>query len=317
MIACFQVSGKSAGMAAIEFDPERVQRLPPLELQARQQGDPVARLSRRAVSPKVAAIGSRAMSARLDRRRRLLLQAGPHGRELGQEILSAAGDQLAHILPREERGPFHLAHAADVGVVDVQHLGRAHGDAGALEHVQLQRDVVEIVVLHLGAALDLPQPPAVGETLQHVDADADVVVCEGRLEDRRHRRIAHQHGGAGDGFSVLPRLVGDQHAAREQLVGVPADLVAHGQRRSGGRLLVGLGLVHDQPQAPQALQAGHGAGFGKVRAGQRRTVQRSVIRQGACAGSPPQSTPEPGTSASDVSEALSRFGGIARRPAPP
>ena len=65
--------------------------------------------------------------------------------------------------------------------------------------------------------------------------------------------------GADNGLSVLPGLFGDRHAAREQQMRLAADFLTDIERRPRRRRLVGHRVMDEQPQAAQALQAGHAA----------------------------------------------------------
>jgi len=165
---------------------------------------------------------------------------------------------IADIEAGEERRPDDVASTAHIVGVHVQEFDRGKNDAGATEHVSLDRNVVDVMILESAAALDLTQAPGAGrKALQHINTAANAVVFERGLEDGRDARICHQRSVAGDGRGMLPGLFGDLDAARKQELRLTADLLADIERRAGRRLFVRLRVVDAQPEPALALQAGH------------------------------------------------------------
>lgn len=114
-----------------------------------------------------------------------------------------------------------------------------------------------MMTLHPGAALYLAQAPAsVTQAFEYVDADADAVMLERRLEDGGHGRIRHQGSGPVCRFGMPPPLLCDRHARGKQQLRLAADLETYVRRGSGSGSVTGRRLVHQQPQPPQALLAG-------------------------------------------------------------
>ena len=111
-------------------------------------------------------------------------------------------------------------------------LDRGDRNAGAGQHKSLKCQVFNVVIFHSGAALDLAQSPAVATALDHVHADADTGMFEGRLEHGRHARVRHQSGGAQNRFGMLPGLFCDQDATWKQQMCLAANLVSNVDRRS-------------------------------------------------------------------------------------
>ena len=181
-----------------------------------------------------------------------------HGSHERRNLRQSRGDCRPDVASGEESRPLDVAGATDVGAVDVDHLDRSDAEAGTVEHVELDRDVVEVDVFHVRAGLDLAEPPgAVAEALEDVDTHADPVVDERRLEDGGHRRVAEERLRAGDGLIVRGVVAGREDAAGKERMRAPRDLGAAREDRDGERIGPGgeLGAVTGEPQPLQALPA--------------------------------------------------------------
>jgi hypothetical protein len=109
---------------------------------------------------------------------------------------------------------------------------RGHVEPASAQHVQLDRQVVEMGVLHPGRHLDLAQPPAAArQSLEHVDAHPNAVGGKACLEDRRDTRIGQQRLRAPAGLLVGPGFGVDRHASGKQVPRQDADVAPEIEQR--------------------------------------------------------------------------------------
>ncbi len=101
-------------------------------------------------------------------------------RDLWLEI----GHLSYEVLREEELSEIQLAARIQVLAVDVHEERRVQLQAGALEDVGLNSQVVEMLLLHLGCGLDLDHsPPIAADPLDDVCPHENVVELNERLKD--------------------------------------------------------------------------------------------------------------------------------------
>ena len=212
-----------------------------------EMSDPVCGLVCRASIPKLAVVGRAALFAGFGVRQLDHVQTLAHRGEASRQLGQFRRHRVGHIDPSKEFRPTDAGASAQVGGVHMEEFDRGESDADPVEDVELNGDVVVVVVLRAGAALDLAQSPgSVSETFEHIHPDANSVELESALENRRDPRI-DQGGCSRSGLLMPPRLLIDQRPTRKQQPTLAANLLPDVHRGTRNRRLVRLGLVHLQP----------------------------------------------------------------------
>src|SRR5215472_3965773 len=205
--------------------------------------------------------------------RRAAVLADAHIGPRSREHRTLLVEEARHRLPRGTRRFRHLAayeEIAQVGMgaraIEVHDLESLHVHSGAVEHVRLQRDVGQMLLLDPRGALHLHDGESGRRTLQDVHRHEHGVGTKGRLVDDL-RTASHRLLGSGEALRVGPIGQVDEDPAGNIGTRRRAHPRAIVEERLGevvGQKLWRFGLVHRPPQPLVALQARHHTRLGET-----------------------------------------------------
>ena len=201
--------------------------------------------------------------------------AGDQLRQRGLQLFDLGGDVLADEEILEAR--------VGARAVEVHQLGARDVKPARSQHVELDRDVREVLFLELRRRFHLDQVEAAAGALQDVDRGVHVSRGERRLVDCGDLPV-EQFAGQGDPLGE--RVVRQVHELAARHVGPrqsahPRALVEDRLLRRAGDQLGRIRLVHGPPQQLVALQPGREPGLGKPK---RSTHWNRSLRTGKAPG---------------------------------
>lgn len=197
-----------------------------------------------AVNPKSAFIGAMTTGVRLNRRRVRFGQHGLHCDELLRHLSLPIDDERRHLVDGKQSLQIDFTALVQITGIDMHEAGLGHIEADPQQHVSLNREIIEVHILHSAGRFHFDQPPSRRcpvrdrDPFENINTHHDPFIFERAFENGGYPRVFDQLGSLEDSRFSLPNRWPDHNSARESSLCQHTNFRSHGKdglRRRIGR----------------------------------------------------------------------------------